>query len=89
MAVADEDRERLVQPQPEVIEGDDELPRQPVSERDPFVPEPYPRPGERREWRAMRLALLPILAVALVILIYALTRQRTSTGTPKLRRRTE
>ena len=68
------EHERLVQSEPEVLEGDDELPRQPASDRDPFVPEPYARPGERREWRAMRLALLPVAAIALVILVYALTR---------------
>jgi hypothetical protein len=72
--VADDQHERLVQPEPEVLEGDDELPRQPTSDRDPYVPEPYARPGERREWRTMRLALLPVLAIAAIILVYALTR---------------
>ena len=67
------DDERLIQPEPQVIEGDDELPRQPASSRDPFVPEPYARPGERREWRAMRLAIVPVLIVAAIIL-YALVR---------------
>ena len=72
--MTDEPRERLVQPEPEVLEGDDELPRQPASDRDPFVPEPYARPGERREWRTMRLAVIPIVVIALIIVVYALTR---------------
>jgi hypothetical protein len=70
--VADE-RERLVQPDPEVLSGEDELPRAPASDRDPFVPEPYARPGERREWRVMRLALVPVL-IAVAIVLWALIR---------------
>jgi hypothetical protein len=69
-----DEEERLVQAEPEVLEGDDELPRQPVSDRDPFVPEPYPRPGERREWRAMRVAALVVAALILVIVLYAILR---------------
>jgi hypothetical protein len=69
-----DEEERLVQAEPEVLEGDDELPRQPVSDRDPFVPEPYPRPGERREWRVMRLAALVVAALILVIVLYAILR---------------
>ena len=67
------DKERLVQPEPEVLEGEDELPRQPASQRDPFVPEPAPRPGERRAWRTMRLALIAV-AIAVAIVIYAALR---------------
>jgi hypothetical protein len=67
------DEERQVQADPQVLEGDDELPRQPSSQRDPFVPEPYARPGERRAWRAMRLALIPI-AIAVAIVLLALLR---------------
>lgn len=65
--------ERQVQPEPQVLEGDDELPRQPASQRDPFVPEPYARAGERRAWRVMRLALIP-LAVAIAIVLVAALR---------------
>ncbi len=63
------DEERTVQPEPQVLEGEDELPRQPTSTRDPFVPEPRARPGERREWRAMRLALIPLLVVVVIVLL--------------------
>jgi hypothetical protein len=71
--MADDERERLVQQDPEVITGEDELPRQPVSDRDPFVPEPYARPGERREWRVMRLAVVPVL-IAVAVVLWALLR---------------
>ena len=64
--------ERQVQEDPQVLEGDDELPRQPTSQRDPFVPEPYARPGEQRAWRVMRLALLPVLVVVAIVLVAAL-----------------
>jgi hypothetical protein len=65
--------ERQVQPEPQVLEGDDELPRQPTSQRDPFVPEPYARPGERKAWRTMRLALIPI-GIAVAIVLFAALR---------------
>jgi hypothetical protein len=65
-------QEREVQHEPQVLEGDDELPRQPTSQRDPFVPEPGPRPGEWREWRVMRLAWIPLLVVVAIVLIAAL-----------------
>ncbi len=65
--------ERQVQPEPQVLEGDDDLPRQPTSRRDPFVPEPGPRPGEQRAWRVMRLAFIPLL-VAIGIALWAVLR---------------
>lgn len=71
--MTDDERERLVQPNPEVIEGEDELPRQPSSQRDPFVPEPGPRPGERRAWGVMRLAWIPIV-VLIAIIVYVAVR---------------
>jgi hypothetical protein len=64
--------EREVQHEPQVLEGEDELPRQPASQRDPFVPEPGPRPGERQEWRVMRLAWIPLLIVIAIVVIAAL-----------------
>lgn len=63
------DEERKAQPEPHVLQGEDELPRQPTSTRDPFVPEPRARPGERREWRAMRLAVIPLLVVVVIVLV--------------------
>jgi hypothetical protein len=60
--------ERLVQPEPEVLEGEDDLPRQPTSPRDPFVPEPGPRPGEQRAFAWMRWAWIPVLIVLAIVL---------------------
>jgi hypothetical protein len=65
--------EREVQHEPQVLVGDDDVPRQPSLERDPFVPEPAPRRGERRAWRVMRLAWLPIL-VAIAVVLWAALR---------------
>ncbi len=64
--------ERLVQPEPEVLEGDDELPREPSSRRDPFVPEPGPRPGEARAFRWMRWAWVVVFVVVAIVVIAAL-----------------
>jgi hypothetical protein len=68
------EHERLVQADPEVIEGEDELPRHPVSHRDPFVPEPAARAGERRAWATMRLATLAVVLFAIAIVAVAILR---------------
>jgi hypothetical protein len=70
-----DEHERLVEPEPEVLEGDDELPRQPAPPLDPYTPEPDPThaPGERRAARIMRLSLIPI-AIVVAIVIYAALR---------------
>jgi hypothetical protein len=65
--------EREVQHDPQVIEGDDEVPRQPASPLDPYTPEPGPGPGEGRAFRVMRLAWLA-LAIGAVIVLYMLLR---------------
>ena len=65
--------EREVQHDPQVLEGEDDLPRQPASQRDPFVPEPGPRPGERRAFAVMRWAWIPLL-VAVAIVVWAAIR---------------
>ena len=64
--------ERLVQPDPQVLEGEDELPRQPTSQRDPFVPEPGPRAGERKQWATMRFAAIAIAIMVVVIVVWAI-----------------
>ena len=63
--------EREVQHDPQVLEGDDELPRQPAPPLDPYTPEPGPGPGERRAFRVMRLAWIAIAIVVAIILIAA------------------
>jgi hypothetical protein len=65
--------EREVQHEPQVLEGDDELPRQPAPPTDPFTPEPGPRPGQRRAFRVMRLAWI-VVAIAVAIVLIALLR---------------
>jgi hypothetical protein len=52
-----------------VLEGEDELPRQPASPLDPFTPEPGPGPGERRAFRVMRLAWIALAIVVAIVLI--------------------
>ena len=65
--------EREVQHDPQVLEGEDELPRQPAPPTDPYTPEPGPGPGERRAFRVMRLAWI-VLAVAIAIVLIAAFR---------------
>ena len=44
----------------QVLEGEDELPRQPSPPLDPYTPEPGPSPGDRRAFRVIRLSWIPI-----------------------------
>lgn len=65
--------EREVQHEPQVLEGEDELPRQPAPPLDPFTPEPGPGPGERRAFGVMRLAWI-VIAIVVAIVLVALFR---------------
>jgi hypothetical protein len=65
--------EREVQHDPQVLEGEDELPRQPAPTTDPYTPEPGPGSGETRAFRVMRLSLIPI-AIVIAIVVYAAVR---------------
>jgi hypothetical protein len=56
-----------------VLEGEDELPRQPASPLDPYTPEPGPGPGERKAFVAMRWAWL-VLIVVIAVVLWALVR---------------
>jgi hypothetical protein len=67
-----DEREREVQHEPQVLEGEDDLPRQPAPPLDPYTPEPGPDPGERRAFRVMRLAVIPVLIVVAIVVIAAL-----------------
>jgi hypothetical protein len=67
------ERERLVQDRPEVLEGEDEVPREPAPPLDPFTPEPGPTPGERRAFRLLPWVWLVVLVLAGIIL-YAVFR---------------
>jgi hypothetical protein len=63
--------EREVQHDPQVLEGDDDVPRQPSGDRDPYVPEPGPGPGERRAFRVLAWAWIPI-AVVVALVVWAI-----------------
>jgi hypothetical protein len=65
--------DREIQHEPQVLEGEDELPRQPSPPLDPYTPEPGPRAGDRRAFRAMRLAWI-VLAIVVAIVLVALVR---------------
>jgi hypothetical protein len=67
------DEPREVQSDPEVLEGDDSMLRQPASPVDPYTPETHPRPGEGRAWQTMRLAWIPILIV-IALIVWAAVR---------------
>jgi hypothetical protein len=66
--------EREIQHEPQVLEGEDDVPRQPAPPLDPYTPEPGPGPGERRAFRVMRLAIVVVLIVVAIIVIAALAR---------------
>jgi hypothetical protein len=61
--------EREVQHEPQVLEGDDEFPREPAEPLDPYTPEPGPRPGERRAFGVLRLAWIVVAIVVAIVLI--------------------
>jgi hypothetical protein len=65
--------EREVQHDPQVLEGDDDVPRQPAPPTDPYTPEPGPAAGERKAFAAMRWAWL-VLLVLIAIVIWAAVR---------------
>jgi hypothetical protein len=65
--------EREVQHRPQVLEGEDELPRQPASDHDPYTPEPGPSPGERRAFRLLPWVWIVVFVLA-GILVYAALR---------------
>jgi hypothetical protein len=65
--------EREIQHEPQVLEGEDDVPRQPAPPLDPYTPEPGPRAGEERAFSVMRLAWIPVL-VAIAIVVWAALR---------------
>jgi hypothetical protein len=66
-------RERQIQDDPQVLEGEDDVPRQPSPRRDPYTPEPGPGPGERRAFRLLPLVWVVVFVLAGMIL-YAVFR---------------
>jgi hypothetical protein len=67
--MSDNEHERIVDTDPEILEGEDEIPREPPPPLDPYTPEPGPRPGEQRAFNVLRWAWVPILVAVLLILI--------------------
>jgi hypothetical protein len=65
--------ERRVQDDPVVLEGEDELPRQPAPPVDPYTPEPGPGPGERRPFLILSATLI-VLVVVLALVFWAAVR---------------
>jgi hypothetical protein len=63
------DEERIVQEDPIVLEGDDDVLREPPPPLDPYTPEPGPGPGERRPFMILAAtAIVFAIVVALVLL---------------------
>jgi len=71
--MSDNERDHVVEPDAGVVEGEDQIPRQPAPPLDPYTPEPGPGPGEQRAFNVMRLAWIPIL-IAVIIIVIALVR---------------
>lgn len=71
--MSDNEHEHVVDPEAGVIEGEDEIPRQPAPPLDPYTPEPGPGPGEQRAFNVLRWAWVPLI-VAVVLIIVALLR---------------
>ena len=68
----DDRREEFVEPETPVVQGDDDIPRQPAPPLDPFTPEPGPRAGEQRAFRVMRLAWIAVGIVIAIVVYLAL-----------------
>ena len=59
--------EREVQDEPQVLEGEDELPRRPTPAHDSYTLEP-PTPAERRVFRLLPLVWIAVFVLAGIIL---------------------
>jgi hypothetical protein len=70
--MTENDRERIVDPEPAVMAGDDEIPRQPAPPLDPYTPELGPGPGEERAFNVLRLAWVVLAIGVLVVLVYVI-----------------
>lgn len=63
--------ERLVDTDPIVLEGHDDVPREPAPPLDPYTPEPGARPGERKAFRVMWLAVVVFAILAAIVIVAA------------------
>jgi hypothetical protein len=51
-----------------VLEGEDEVPRQPAPPLDPYTPEPGPGPGERRPFLILSATVIVLLVLFALVL---------------------
>jgi hypothetical protein len=65
--------ERRVQDDPVVLEGEDEVPREPAPPLDPYTPEPGPGPGERRPFLLLSATVI-VLFVVFSLVLWAAVR---------------
>lgn len=65
--------EREVQDDPQVREGENELPQPHASPLDPYTPEPGPGRGEGRAFKVLRLSWIAV-AIVVAIVLYAAIR---------------
>jgi hypothetical protein len=63
----------MAEDRPSIVQGEDDVPRQPAPPLDPYTPEPGPRPGERRAFRVLPLAFI-VIAIVVGIVIWAAVR---------------
>jgi hypothetical protein len=68
VGMSEREPERLVEPEPEVIEGEDELPRQPPQPLDPYTP------GGGTARVAGLIAIAAAVALVLAVLLWAFLR---------------
>jgi hypothetical protein len=68
------DEERLVQEDPVVLEGDDEVPREPASPIDPYTPESGPGPSERRPVMILAGTLIVLVVIVIAVILLAAVR---------------
>jgi hypothetical protein len=64
----------LVEPEPLVVEGEDDLPRQPTLAEDPYTPAPTDAGEPRWVMRVAWIAISVIVALGAVIAVWAALR---------------
>jgi hypothetical protein len=65
--------EKPVQTDPVVLEGEDEIPREPAPPVDPYTPEPGPGRGERKPFLLLSATVI-VLAVVFAIVLWLAVR---------------
>lgn len=66
--------ERPVQRDPLVLEGEDDVPREPAPPIDPYTPESGPGPGERRPLMILSATLIVLVVVVVGVILWAAVR---------------